>query len=103
MIDISDGLAADLGHILEESRVGAVIEERLIPKNQHARLNQALYGGEDFELLFTLQPAKAKRLHKQRKFKFTCIGEIVHKRGGLQLKTAKGRLKKLNPKGYTHF
>ena len=81
---------------LEELREKAV-DKKIRP------VEFALHDGEDFELLFTLQPAKAKRLHKQRKFKFTCIGEIVHKRGGLQLKTAKGRLKKLNPKGYTHF
>jgi thiamine-monophosphate kinase len=54
MIDISDGVIADLGHILSESRVGAVIDEDLIPKRRGAQLKEALYDGEDFELLFTL-------------------------------------------------
>ena len=103
MIDISDGLAADLGHILSESRVGAIIEERLIPKRQGSGLKQALYDGEDFELLFTLPPAKARPLQEKSNFKFYHMGEIISKSRGLQLKTAAGHLKKLDIKGYTHF
>jgi len=105
MIDISDGLAADLGHILTESRVGAVIEENLIPRRRGACLKDALYDGEDFELLFTLSPLKARRPQKQKTkgFSFYRIGEIVGQTKGLQLKTAKGGLKKLDIKGYTHF
>jgi len=53
MIDISDGLAQDLGHILEESNLGAVIYEDLIPLSKAAGgINSALNDGEDFELLF---------------------------------------------------
>jgi thiamine-monophosphate kinase len=105
MIDISDGLAADLGHILKESRVGAVIEESSVPKRGKARLKDALYDGEDFELLFTLPPLKAQKLEGRNKgkYRFDRIGEIVPKSKGLRLKTSAGRLKKLNIKGYTHF
>ena len=105
MIDISDGLIADLGHILTESRVGAVIEEGLIPMRQKASLKEALYDGEDFELLFTIPFSNAQKLKKRKNegHRFYCIGEIGSKTNGLQLKTSHGRLKELNITGYTHF
>lgn len=99
MIDISDGLAADLGHILEESKVGAVLEERRIPRRAGASLHQALYDGEDFELLFTVPPPKAAAL----KGRFYPIGEIVPQTQGLTLRDADGKRKKIAPRGYTHF
>ena len=64
MIDISDGLAQDLGHILKASRVGAMIDEERIPCRPGAGVNNALYDGEDFELLFTLSPVRARALQK---------------------------------------
>ena len=105
MIDVSDGLVADLGHILNESRVGAIIEESLIPCRSGARLKNALYDGEDFELLFTLSSSQARKYQDSRnkQFKYYRIGEIVGHRGNLQMKTAKGILKKINTKGYIHF
>jgi len=104
MIDISDGLVADLGHILAQSRTGAVLEEASIPLNKGARLKDALYDGEDFELLFTMAKSKSWRLQNQRKgkFMFHRIGEVT-KRRGIQLMTPAGRLKKAVIKGYTHF
>jgi thiamine-monophosphate kinase len=51
MIDVSDGLVADLGHIADESSVGFVLDE--VPVAPGATLEQALTGGEDYELLFT--------------------------------------------------
>lgn len=57
MIDISDGLSTDLAHICEESRLGATLNEPMIPIAQGATLAQALHGGEDYELLFTAQPS----------------------------------------------
>lgn len=100
MIDISDGLAADLGHILGESKVGAVLDEKKIPRRAGANLRQALYDGEDFELLFTVSRRKAALL---RKNKFYPIGEIVQRSKGLLLRDKNQRLTKINIQGYTHF
>jgi thiamine-monophosphate kinase len=103
MIDISDGLAADLGHILEESRAGAVIEEGLIPRRAGARLEHALSDGEDFELLFTLPKKYVARLARQKEFSFYPIGEIVGRPRGLRVRDKQGRTKKVQTEGYTHF
>ncbi len=67
MIDISDGLAADLHHILDESEVGAVLFAERIPiresiQTQPGALKRALGDGEDFELLFTVSAGEAQRL-----------------------------------------
>lgn len=103
MIDISDGLAQDLGHILGQSKAGAVIYEHIIPLNLEARgLNEALYMGEDFELLFTVSPRQAKRILK-RNYGFFPIGEITDRIYGLKLVDRRGRVKPLEPKGYRHF
>jgi len=104
MIDISDGLAADLGHILQESKVGAVIYQRLIPVSKASRnFDEALYAGEDFELLFTLSRPQGLRLMSKRIPIFRPIGEIVDKIYGLRLIDRNCKEKKLQPRGYKHF
>src|SRR2546422_10168476 len=64
MIDISDGLSTELGHICEESRVGAEVESQAIPVAaigtavREVDRRFALHGGEDYELLFTAPGGK---------------------------------------------
>lgn len=111
MIDISDGLAADLHHILEESHVGARLIADKIPISAAAQaatdgrspLEHALGDGEDFELLFTLSPADAKNLLNASPFatRLTHIGEILP---GSQcdLLQADAQLVPLPPRGWRH-
>jgi len=56
-IDLSDGLSTDLMHICTESGCGALIEADALPVHASATLEQALHGGEDYELLFTARPS----------------------------------------------
>jgi thiamine-monophosphate kinase len=55
-IDLSDGLSTDLAHLCEESGLAAEIEAQSLPVDARATLEQALHGGEDYELLFTAAP-----------------------------------------------
>ena len=108
MMDLSDGLASDIRKICQESRVGAVLEERLIPKSSRMiSLRQALSDGEDFELLFTLSPLDGARLLRARRQRglapFTKIGEAVSVKRGIQILRKQGRFEKLTIKGYDHF
>ncbi len=62
MMDISDGVASDLRHILEASGVGAEVELTAIPVAEGATLREALTGGEDYKLLFTVEPSGMESL-----------------------------------------
>jgi thiamine-monophosphate kinase len=104
MIDISDGLAQDLGHILKESNAGALIYEDLIPLNKGAKgLYSALNDGEDFELLFTLPRALASAQLKKKLANFYPIGEIMPKDYGFKLIDKNKRLISIKQKGFKHF
>lgn len=116
MIDISDGLSLDLGHILEESNVGAVLYEENIPISGDARrlskktglspLHHALTDGEDYELLFTLGPREAESLGGLKRnllgVPISLIGHI-RKEKGLFLQSRDGKLKRIKPQGYEHL
>lgn len=103
MIDISDGLAGDLGHLLEESRVGAVIDEEKIPLHRGASLKAGLYDGEDFELLFTLRPSQADKLLKKKNKSFFRIGAILKDQNKLYLRQKNDDIRLIPPQGFTHF
>lgn len=115
MIDISDGLTADLNHILEESGVGAVLYEDRIPvseaalkmaeKSGNTPLYHALSDGEDYELLFTLSKGQAKKAMESHFFKgvmINCIGEITCV-CGIQMKFSDGKIRRIKPRGYEHL
>jgi thiamine-monophosphate kinase len=111
MIDVSDGLAADLGHILDESRCGAVLRASSIPVDSsvrqiagdESRLTSALYDGEDFELVFTLPPDDGRRLLSERPLVLVShLGEITTGQD-LELEWEDGRRQTLERKGYDHF
>ncbi|MFV5617517.1 AIR synthase-related protein, partial [Acinetobacter baumannii] len=85
MIDVSDGLAQDLGHILKGSKVGARLILEKLPVDpvlqqleEQQRWQYALAGGDDYELCFTITPQNyEKLLQKQLDVKITMIGQIV--------------------------
>jgi thiamine-monophosphate kinase len=118
MIDISDGLAGDLRHVCEESKVGAELFGPAIPIARAARvaaresssakpaLVAALTDGEDFELLFTLSSRKAVSLvdawKKQfPRLKLSCIGRATD--GKEILLRDKNGTRRLSAHGYEHF
>jgi len=104
MIDISDGLLIDLWRICEESKVGAELWEDKIPIGNFATLEEALSGGEDYALLFTVEEKNLKKLENlAKKFnrKFFKIGRILKERNFYLIKGTK-RLK-IKPKGFDHF
>jgi thiamine-monophosphate kinase len=111
MIDLSDGLAGDLPHILHASKVGAELLAPAIPavkqRFEHkSRLDAALTDGEDFELLFTLPSAEAVPLvdawkKEFPKLRLSCIGKITAE-PGLRIRNRRG-IEPLNAHGYVHF
>jgi thiamine-monophosphate kinase len=109
MIDISDGLAADLAHLCAESGVGAVLRAEAIPIADAARamaddrspLEHALGDGEDFELLFAVAPADAETLLRAPPVPgLTLIGECLAEEE-LWLEQ-NGQRRPLPPLGYVH-
>jgi thiamine-monophosphate kinase len=118
MLDVSDGLAGDLRHILTASRVGAELLTSAIPISREARraakagsaakppLVAALSDGEDFELLFTVASRNAVAVLDAWKKQFpglalTCIGKI--KAGeGITIRDKQG-VRPLTAHGYVHF
>ncbi|GAM11812.1 thiamine-monophosphate kinase [Geobacter sp. OR-1] len=115
MIDVSDGLLADLGHILECSGGGARVEIDRLPLSGYFRdhapklcndpFSLALAGGEDYELLFTLAPDRwhdAENLFSSMESRATVIGEI-NADGGIQAAFPTGELYRSDHKGFRHF
>ncbi|MBA2654351.1 MAG: thiamine-phosphate kinase [Gammaproteobacteria bacterium] len=111
-IDISDGLLADLGHLLTQSNVGATVYADKIPFSASLgkvdpllRSNLLLSEGDDYELCFTISPdnvALLDELSERHHFKFTCIGQI-NNRLGLRVKDKRGHNLDVEKMGYQHF
>ena len=82
MMDISDGIASDLQHIIDQSKKGAIMSEQNIPVARGASFRDAMCGGEDYELLFTVDKHKVDELTQRFEELFGKplykIGRIVH-------------------------
>jgi len=110
MIDVSDGISSEINHICKASNVGALIEEELVPIAQEARLQAiefnidpitcALHGGEDYELLFTINPKDAEKIRFSNEI--SIIGEIIPAQDGIKLQTKGGNLHNLTAQGFKH-
>lgn len=120
MIDISDGLCGDLGHICEASKVGARLLAAAVPVepavsscvargvlrsdgDDPAGLPYALKGGEDYELLFTVSASAKEQIDAAMGgARFSVIGVVTEHLGRIELEM-EGSLIDLAPKGFTHF
>lgn len=108
MIDISDGLSSELLHICKQSGTGCVLYEEKIPVNDRARQFAykleldptacALSGGEDYELLFTVDPKDYEKISKNEQI--SIVGHIVEKEKGSVIITKGGSEYKLTAQGW---
>ena len=109
MIDISDGLAQDLGHILTASNVGATIELDKLPLSEtvnklseQEKFQSALAGGDDYELCFSISPENYQKIKQQYvNTSITIIGQITQNLGLNLLKN--GVNYSIQSNGYQHF
>jgi len=111
MIDISDGLASEIFHICSQSGVGAFVEESGVPIHPDAELMAikfkldpitcALSGGEDYELLFTINPDDIEKVKYLPGIYI--MGEIVDKKDGIKLHTKGGNIHPIKAQGWKHF
>jgi thiamine-monophosphate kinase len=112
MMDLSDGLSSDLARLCAASRVGALLDTVKIPQAQIPRgaqkqagdpLHLALHGGDDYELLFTVPPRKARLLPKRLQgVSLTQIGRITRSRKVL-MRDEHGEVTQLLPCGWDPF
>jgi len=115
MIDLSDGLLADLGHLLSQSGVGARVETARLPLSgpfvrqtaePRDRIELALGGGEDYELLLSANAGKLDQLEAAAQaagVPLTVIGSILPHTDGLQLLDAAGGRLEQGRTGFNHF
>ena len=116
MIDLSDGLLSDLGHICKESRVGAMLFKKKIPISSELKLlasrvklnpiDLAFSGGEDYLLLLTVPKAKIKGFEILYKDKGSSplylIGEIREEKG-VRMVNDDGSIEEIRIRGFNHF
>lgn len=111
MIDVSDGLSSELFHICESSGVGAYLEEGNVPVHQDTYqtaidfkidpITCALSGGEDYELLFTVDQKDLEKVKFMQDL--FIMGEIVDAKDGVKLHTKGGNIHELIAQGWQHF
>lgn len=114
MNDISDGIASEAREIAAASGKGIRLREACLPISRQlkalasglnrASLDFALYGGEDYQLVFTISEAGYQKLLKENiPGGVTVIGAVTGEKGCVELETADGGIVKLEAKGYNHF
>jgi thiamine-monophosphate kinase len=116
VIDVSDGLSSDIGHIAEESNVGIRLYSEKIPVSNNLEkfctrfdfdpVEYALAGGEDYTLLCTISPDKADHVAADYLKRFRNplyqIGEITDS-GKMELILSNGQIRSFMPSGWDHF
>jgi Thiamine monophosphate kinase len=98
MMDLSDGLGADLPRLARASHLSFEIDESALPRNRGCTIQQAINDGEDYELLFSISPERSKSLTSKWRRTFpkvplTRIGRF----------TRKSQIRNQKWKGYVHF
>jgi len=111
MIDISDGLSSEILHLCKASEVGILLEEGKVPLHPDTEqmainfkmdpISCALSGGEDYELLFTVDSGDLDKIRTMPDIYI--IGDVTEQRLGAILKTTGGNYHKLTAQGWTHF
>ncbi len=111
MIDISDGLASEIFHLCQQSGTGAFVEESGVPIHPDAELMAikfkldpitcALSGGEDYELLFTIDPNDVDKVKYLPDIYI--MGEMVKPEDGIRLHTKGGNIHPIKAQGWRHF
>ena len=111
-IDISDGLAGDLGHILQRSRVGATLDVDALPagaalqqRDLHLRRRFTLSGGDDYELCFSAPVRQRDAVYKAAQAAGTAVTRIgsIDAAPGLRLLDASGEALQETPDSFDHF
>jgi thiamine-monophosphate kinase len=112
-IDISDGLLGDLGHVLRQSGVGALIQTELAAGllaaasqlDADRRLEYVLAGGDDYELAFTAPPARREAVQAAAKKSDTAVTRIgrIESAAGIRLLDGQGRPVQKHYRSFDHF
>ena len=112
MNDISDGLASEANEISTASEVGIMLRENKLPVLKETKevakvfqkdvLDYVLFGGEDYQLVFTITPEKLNQLQGEL-IDLTIVGEVCSSFNGVKLERNDGTIIDIKSKGYNHF
>src|SRR5216110_338641 len=99
MMDLSDGLGADLPRLARASKVGFKLDTENLPFTRGAKINDAISEGEDYELLFAISPRDRNRMEREWKKRFPSLP--LPRIGSLSQLSLKDN--QVLPRGYVHF